>query len=70
MVQVKYSIRQVNVQVHGRELYLCKHEDGVYFSYTDYSSELFFFDFKKDAIDYIDSKKLRYCEIFEVYYCE
>lgn len=67
MVQRKYAIRQVNVQAHSKEMYLCKHEDGVYLSYADYPTDLYFFDLKEDAIDYMKSKNLGYCEIFEVY---
>lgn len=48
-------------------MYLCKHEDGVYLSYADYPTDLYFFDLKEDAIDYMKSKNLGYCEIFEVY---
>ena len=67
MVQIKYAIRQVSVHAHSKEMYLCKHDDGVYFSYADYPTDLFFFDRKEDAVDYIIIKNLKFCEIFEVY---
>ena len=51
MIQIKYAIRQVSVQAHSKEMYLCKHDDGVYFSYADYPTDLFFFDRKEDAVD-------------------
>ena len=70
MVQLKYAIRQVNVQAHTKGMYLCKHVDGVYFSYADYPTDLIFFDMKEDAVDYIRIRNLKYCEIFEVYYNE
>lgn len=67
MVQFKYAIRQINVQAHGHVMYLCKHEDGVYFAYADYPTDVFYFDRKEDAVDYIKIKNLSYCEIVEVY---
>lgn len=67
MVQVKYAIRKINVQAHGYVQYLCRHEDGVYFSYADYPTNVFYFDRKDDAVDYIKIKNLNYCEIVEVY---
>ena len=69
MIQIKYAIRQVNVQAHSKETYLCKHDDGVYFSYA-YPTDLFFFDRKEDAVDYIKIKDLKFCEIIEVYHNE
>ena len=70
MVQIKYSLRQINVQAHSQAMYLCRHEDGMHFSYADYPTKLFLFDIKEDAVDYIRIKNLDYCEIFEVYYNE
>lgn len=70
MVQVKYAIRQINVQAHGHVMYLCKHEDGMYFSYANYPGEVFYFDRKEDAVDYIEHRNLKYCEIVEVYIME
>ena len=70
MVLLKYAIRQVNVQAHSKEMCLCRHEDGVYFSYANYPTDLFFFDMKDDAVDYIRNRNLNYCEIIEVYYNE
>ena len=67
MVQVKYAIRQINAQAHGHVLYLCKHEDGVFLSYADYPTDVFYFDKKEDAVDYIKHRKLSYCEIVEVF---
>lgn len=64
---MKFAIRKINVQAHGCVQYLCKHEDGVYFSYADYPTDVFYFDRKDDAVDYIEHRKLNYCEIVEVY---
>lgn len=67
MVQVKYAIRKINVQAHGYVQYLCKQEEGVLFSYANYPTEVFYFDRKEDAVDYIKCRNLNYCEIVEVY---
>lgn len=67
MIQIKYAIRKVNVQAHGYVQYLCQHDDGVYFSYADYPTDVFYFVRKEDAVDYIIHKNLNFCEIVEVY---
>jgi len=67
MGQFKYVIRKINAQAHGYVQYICQHEDGVYFSYADYPTDVFFFERKDDAVDYIEHRNLNYCEIVEVY---